>query len=95
MTCRIERVESAQDALVLLVSGRIETQHVSTIKELIGHEERPVSLDLKEVTLVDRDVVPFLVACEQKGIELVNCPPFLRDWIGKETQRMHSSGGGE
>lgn len=92
MTCRIERVESSHNAVVLLVSGQIGMEHVGTIKELIGHYESPVSLDLREVTLVDRDVVPFLAACEQKGIELANCPAFLRDWIAKERQRSQNGG---
>lgn len=92
MTCKIERVDSSENAVVLLVSGRIETQHVSTIKELIGGDESPVSLDLREVTLVDREVVPFLVICEGNGVQLANCPAFLRDWIAKERQRTQSRG---
>ena len=92
MTCKIEKVGSSDNAVVLLVSGRIETQHVSTIKELIVGGESSVSLDLREVTLVDREVVPFLVACERNGVELANCPAFLGDWISKERQRMQSRG---
>jgi hypothetical protein len=45
-------------------------------------------IDLAEVTLVDRDVVPFLAVCERKGIELKNCPRFLREWIAKEKLQM-------
>ena len=90
MTCKIEKVDSSDNAVVLLVSGRIETQHLSTIKDLIGGDESPVSLDLREVTLVAREVVPFLVACERDGVELANCPAFLRDWIAKERQRIQN-----
>lgn len=61
MTCKIERVDSGKNAFVLIVSGRIETEHVS------GRDKSPVILDLKEVTLVERDVVPFLAACEHEG----------------------------
>jgi len=87
MTCKIERVDNSKNASVLLVSGRIETEHVSAIKESIAREKSPVTLDLGEVTLVDRDVVPFLAVCERQGVELMNCPAFLRDWIAKEQQR--------
>ena len=34
-----------------------------------------------EVMLVNRDVVPFLVASKRRGIELRNCPGFLQEWI--------------
>ena len=40
--------------------------------------------DLKEVTLVDRDVVRFLRACELEGVKLVHCPRYIRDWISQE-----------
>ncbi len=51
---------------------------------MIEREIGVVALDPTEVTLVDRDVVNFLAACELKGIELRNCPAFLRGWIAKE-----------
>ena len=48
-----------------------------------GKAERIV-LDLEEVTLVDLDVVRFLGLSEAEGVELVNCSPYIRDWILKE-----------
>jgi hypothetical protein len=43
-----------------------------------------IVLDLQEVTLVDLDVVRFLGVSEAGGVELVNCSPYIRDWIFKE-----------
>lgn len=83
MTYKIERF-SEGTTVVLRVSGRIRAEYLSTIKEMIEHETGRVALDLTEVTLVDRDAVPFLAAHELKGIELTNCPAFLREWIDKE-----------
>lgn len=88
MTCKIERSASGENAVVLRVCGRIQMEHVSTIEELILRENRAVALDLTEVTLVDRDVVNFLAVCERRGIELRNCPAFLREWIVKEHLRL-------
>lgn len=48
-----------------------------------GKAERIV-LDLEDVTLVDLDVVRFLGVSEAGGVELVNCSPYIRDWIFKE-----------
>ena len=84
MTCKIERLASGKNTVVLRVCGRIRTEHVNTIKELIARESGGVVLDLTEVTLVDRDVVNFLAVCERKGTELRNCPAFLREWVAKE-----------
>ncbi len=43
-----------------------------------------ILLDLEEVTLVDVDVIRFLVVCEDKGIEVVHCSPYIRGWMRRE-----------
>jgi len=43
-----------------------------------------IVFDLEEVTLVDLDVVRFLGLREAEGVELVNCSPYIRDWIFRE-----------
>ena len=47
-------------------------------------EHRSLVLDLREVKLVDRDVVSFLVNCESKGVNIANCPAYIREWIEGE-----------
>jgi anti-anti-sigma regulatory factor len=69
---------------ILRLSGRIRSANVEEIREQMkGHAETTV-LDLEEVTLVDVDVVRFLGEREAEGIELVNCSPYIRDWIFRE-----------
>jgi hypothetical protein len=41
-------------------------------------------LDLGEITLVDLTAVRFLIGCEDEGIELVQCPPYVREWMLRE-----------
>jgi hypothetical protein len=53
------------------------------IEELLAQETKRVVLDLAEVTLVDREAVRFLAACDVRGIGLRNCPEFIREWIRK------------
>jgi anti-anti-sigma regulatory factor len=73
-----------RDQLVLLhMSGHLQEEHVSMIEELIAKETDPVILDLAEVTLVDREAVRFLAACDVNGIGLRNCPEFIREWMSK------------
>ena len=47
-------------------------------------DHRPIVLDLKDVTLVDREAVKFFVRCEASGITLENCPADVREWIRHE-----------
>jgi anti-anti-sigma regulatory factor len=85
MTLRIQRAEDG-DHVLFNLSGRIKAEHVAEIQRLCelevnGHR---LVLDLKEVTLVDRDAVEFLASCEVGGTRLTNCPPYIREWILRE-----------
>jgi hypothetical protein len=88
MTCKIERLASEGNIVVLRLCGWIQGEHVKTIKGLIEQENGKVALDFTEMTLVDRDAVNFLATCELKGIELRNCPAFLREWVTSEQLRI-------
>jgi hypothetical protein len=57
---------------------------VDQLKEQIEGNANRVLLDLVEVKLVDRDVVLFLGDCEAKGVQLSQCPPYIREWIDRE-----------
>ena len=82
MTCRIDRVSTKQGVL-LCISGRLTTEELELVRsELDG--PGVVAIALAEVELVDRDAVKLLVQAEARGIELSNCPAYIREWITKE-----------
>ncbi len=69
---------------MLRLSGQIDEDHLAAIEiELRRYRPRLV-FDLAEATLVDRAVVHFLAAREGEGVELLNCPRYIREWIGRE-----------
>ena len=39
------------------------------------------------MTLVDLDIVQFLARCEARGMELLHCSPYIREWISRENDR--------
>jgi hypothetical protein len=68
---------------ILRLSGRIQSQQLEQLKmQMEGSPE--AALDLKDVKLVDREVVRFLGLCELNGTELWHCSPYIREWILKE-----------
>jgi len=69
-----------------MLSGRIEAEYLSELRRVIECEERrrPLTLDLGEVKLVDRDAVTFLAQCEAAGATLENCPAYVREWVARE-----------
>ena len=67
------------------LSGDMDQEHVARLRELLASEtDEPVTLDLQNVTLVDRAAVQFLAGVEADGIRIVNCPSYVRTWIAAE-----------
>jgi len=70
--------------LVLLhISGHLQEVHIEVIDELLAKETDPVALDLGEVTLADREAVRFLATLDARGVGLIDCPGFIREWMRK------------
>jgi hypothetical protein len=81
---RIENDSDGQTKVIRLI-GRLQSEHVDQLKKLVDEDRvAQTALDLQEVTLVDIDVVRFLGASEDKGVELRHCSLYVRDWIDRE-----------
>jgi hypothetical protein len=61
----------------------MEAESIADLEALFGSEakSRRIVVDLKDVTLVNRDAVSFLERCESDSITLKNCPGYIREWI--------------
>ena len=82
MTLRIERVKRR-----LRLSGEMRLAHLEQLKSEIEECESPVVLDLEEVDLIDLEGVRFLNTCEAKGISVLHCSPYIREWMLQERIR--------
>jgi hypothetical protein len=81
---KITRVTEAGSTRVI-VSGRIGAPQLPDLRRFLEAENASnVVLDLIEVSLVDVDVVQFLLRCEVQGIRLVGCPAYIREWMVRE-----------
>jgi hypothetical protein len=71
---------------VFVLSGRIETSAIAELRSLFEFQSdyHHIVLDLKDVTVVDRDVVHFFIRCEADGVKLENCTPYIREWMVRE-----------
>ena len=80
---RIHR--SANGEVVFTLSGRMGEESLAGLETLFRSEDgRAVTLDLKDLTLVNQDAVSFLERCESEGIMLKNCPAYIREWITRQ-----------
>jgi hypothetical protein len=84
MSCRIDRLVIGENFVVLRVSGRIHGEQVDTLRELIREEKGGVAIDLTEVLIADRKAVKLFEVSERNGIELRNCPAYIREWVERE-----------
>ena len=77
---------SANGEAVFTLSGRMDAENVAELKAVVKSEGkgRRIVLDLKDLTLVDRDAVAFLAGCEADSVKLTNCPAYIREWITRE-----------
>jgi anti-anti-sigma regulatory factor len=83
MTLKIEATSGKRSTTIKLI-GRIETKHLSELRALLDPVGGSIFLDLSEVSIVNSDVVTFLGVCESQGIQLLNCPAYIRKWIDRE-----------
>ena len=83
MSCRIDRAVDG-NLIVLSISGTITGQHVDTLRSVLQQESGAIAIDLKNVSLVDGDGVQLLALSEDRGMELRNCPAYVREWVTKE-----------
>jgi hypothetical protein len=75
----------ANGEVVFTLSGRLDEEHVTELDALLRTEgNRRMILDLKDVTLAGQEGIEFLVQCEAAGITLLNCAPYVREWIARE-----------
>ena len=73
-------------SVTFLLNGKFSEDAIpelaSSISEACGAQQK-VYIDLSEVTLVDRKTVQYFSEQAQQNIKLVNCPVYLRRWIGQ------------
>jgi anti-anti-sigma regulatory factor len=83
MTLKIEKYSDGNSATIRLI-GRMRAEHLEELEKQIRESGPAITLDLEQVTLVDVEIVRFIGACEAQGATLLNCSPYIRDWIGQE-----------
>lgn len=88
---KVQKVEHG-DLVVLLVSGRIEAEHLAELRKVFNAETKNQNfiLDMSAVRLIDQDSVEFLSRCEANGVELRNCPAYIREWIERDREAESS-----
>ena len=82
------RIETAARGrfTVFILSGRIEKPAIVELRRLFECQTdyRGIVLDLKDVSVIDREVMRFFVRCKADGVKLENCASYIREWMARE-----------
>lgn len=84
----VMRSSNSTGGVTLALVGSVSADVLPEIDRLVGDGQRTqgrVSLDLSEVTLMDRMAARFFAEQLHRGVELLDCPNYLRHWISRET----------
>jgi hypothetical protein len=82
MTLRIELFQGR-----IRLSGEFRFGHLDQVKTEIERCQSLIVLDLEELDLIDLEGVRFLNACEEKGVSILHCSPYIREWMLQERGR--------
>jgi anti-anti-sigma regulatory factor len=80
---KIER-DSRKGQTTIFLIGRFDSDHLEELKRQISISNPQIVLDLREVTIVDVEVVRFLVVCKARGAKIVHCSRYIREWMVRE-----------
>jgi hypothetical protein len=83
---RIEKVNDGRST-VLRLSGRMDEEHLAQLHSEIEKSGDVSKLDMRDINLVDRSSVQFLIRCESQGIELLNRPLYVQEWMSRERKQ--------
>jgi len=86
VTLKIEKIVHKRRTTVRLI-GRVRAEDLAEVARQLEASGPRAVLQMDEVTLVDVDVVRFLNRCETQGVRLVNCSPYILEWMNREQNR--------
>lgn len=83
MTLKIKRIWEKHGTRICL-SGELRCEHLVDVRAVIAQAGQPATLDLDEVDIIDIDGVRLLNECQAQSIQVVNCSPYIREWMLQE-----------
>jgi hypothetical protein len=83
MTLKLKRI-CEKHGTRLCMSGELRCAHVVDLRTEIEQVRQLATLDLGEVDVIDIEGIRLLNECQVRGIEVVNCSPYIREWMLQE-----------
>jgi ABC-type transporter Mla MlaB component len=83
---KITPTRENEKSLKVRLCGQLTKEYVSEVERMLAQESetQTVSLDLANVTFVDREAMVFLCSAKARKIAIENCPSYVIRWIQQE-----------
>ena len=83
---KITPTQEDEKSFKVRLCGQLTKEYVPEVERMLaeGAQSKTVSLDLANVTFVDRDAMVFLCSAKARNIVIENCPSYVIRWIQQE-----------
>ena len=83
---KITPTRENEQSFKVRLCGQLTKEYVPEVERMLAEaaQSQTVSLDLANVTFVDRDAMVFLCSAKARNIVIENCPSYVIRWIQQE-----------
>jgi ABC-type transporter Mla MlaB component len=83
---KISPTRENENRLKIRLCGQLTKEYLPEVERLLAEGTTPetTSIDLSNVTFVDRDAMMFLCSVKSRNITIENCPSYVIRWIQQE-----------
>ena len=83
---KITPTQEDEKSFKVRLCGQLTKEYVPEVERMLAQaaESQTVSLDLANVTFVDREAMVFLCSAKARNIGIENCPSYVIRWIQQE-----------
>ena len=84
---KITTVQENDNTRRIRLCGEFTSEYISELERSVNAASLPdvsVSLDMSNVTFVDREAMVFLCSARSRNISIDNVPSYVRRWIEQE-----------
>jgi ABC-type transporter Mla MlaB component len=84
---KITPTRETEKSFKVRLCGELTKEYVPEVERLLADEaaaSKTLSIDLANVTFVDREAMVFLCSAKSRNIAIKNCPSYVVRWIKQE-----------
>jgi hypothetical protein len=83
------RIDITKDGSLkhLRLIGDLRVDELEELERHLNGSSEEVTLDMEELKIVDLGAVLFLLQCEDRGVRMLSCPYYVREWMNRERAR--------